>query len=530
MVGMQLFIGSLIGWVRKNGVSIIAFIILSLLYAVLRVIALRDMPIFTDEAIYIRWAQMGYYDAAQRLTSLSDGKQPLYIWLVTFAMSLVSNPLLAGRGVSILAGYLTAVGLYLLAHVLFKHKWVSILAVCLYVLLPYSLVYNRMALYESTTGMFFVWSLYLSVVLTQSLRLHDPFILALVLGGGVLTKTTGFLSVYLLPVLVLLLPKPNTNFVSRLIRWVGYVALATALGYLYYSILMLSPGFSQIGEKNSIFLYHMRELVPYGAFDAWLPNMSRVVSWIAQYMSVPAFAIGIVSCMFFQKQWRQKAVLLLWFIIPFIGYGLFGRQLNPRYIYPIMLPLLPLFASTLVHAYEQVKLKMIVCVSLAVVIVSMLYVDGRIIVSFATSPIPQEDLSQYINGIPAGGGIRESTKYLLAKAQEGPLYIATEGVYGSLPTTVVELYFSHHPAVVKKGFEVTERVPKYMIQQTYETPVYVIFNSTQNPPNWPMKEVGKYKKGISKTYLRMYQLERIPLDRCGEYVLADQKTVVQECQ
>ncbi|MCL4415469.1 MAG: glycosyltransferase family 39 protein [Actinobacteria bacterium] len=414
-----------------------------------------------------------------------------------------------------------------MAFELFKNKWVSVLAVGFYAILPFSLVFNRMALYESTSGMFLVWSLLVGIILTKKLQLQYSFILALIMGSGILTKTTGFLSMYLLPLLLLLLPVGKKDRIKKLAIWVGLIAVAVGLSLLYYSVLKLSSQFSQINEKNTIFIYQFRELTNYSLFYKWIPNLFTLTYWIALYVSIPVFIIFIISLFFVRINWKQKMVLLSWFIIPFVGYGLLGKQLNPRYIYPIVLPFLPLFAANIIDAYKKVKLKKVVLVSIFICIVSMLYVDYRIITSFAFSPIPQEDLNQYINGTPAGGGIKETVAFLSQKAQEGPIYIATEGIYGSLPTTAMELYFVHYPSVQKGGFEVSEKIPGLLIDKTHEMPVYVIFNQTQNPPAWPMEKIGEYRKGASNNYLRLYRLQKI---LCKDLLQKDKKIYKEECE
>ncbi|MEK7092363.1 MAG: glycosyltransferase family 39 protein [Patescibacteria group bacterium] len=524
------FLGRSIAWIKTNWLYTVLLLFLCSIYVVLRLVSIRNLPMFVDEAIYVRWAQAGLHNPDLRLTSLSDGKQPLFIWLVTFAMGYIPNPITAGRLVSIFTGFLTGVGLFLLAYELFKNKWVSILTVTFFACLPFSLAFNRMALYESTSGMFLVWSLLLGILLTKNLQLHYSLTLALFLGGGILTKTTGFLSIYLLPVLLFLLPISKSNRISRLFTWTSLVVVAIGASLLYYSVLHLSSQFYQVNEKNAIFVYHIEELIQYDAFLNWIPHLATLANWIMLYTSIPTAIFFIASLFFLTSQWKQKMILLLWFIIPFIGYGLFGRQLNARYLYPIFLPLLPLFSANILDAYKHTKIKKLIILPIFICIFSMFFVDYRIVFSLASSPIPKEDLSQYINGPSAGGGIKQSVAYLSQKAQEGPIYIATEGIYGSLPTTAMELYFLDYPSVQKSGFEVSGRVPKLLAEKTHEMPVYIVFNQTQNPPNWPMGKISEYKKGISDSYLRLYRLQKIPLSLCKSYLQKDAKTYVDECE
>ena len=61
---------------------IVASFVLGALYFFTRLTNLTLLPIFTDEAIYIRWSQIGALDANWRFISLVDGKQPMFTWIM----------------------------------------------------------------------------------------------------------------------------------------------------------------------------------------------------------------------------------------------------------------------------------------------------------------------------------------------------------------------------------------------------------------------------------------------------------------
>ena len=79
--------------------------ILALLTFISRIFNLLKVPIFTDEAIYIRWAQIGLADPAHRYISLTDGKQPLFTWLMYPFLMIFNDPLYAGRFVSVASAF-----------------------------------------------------------------------------------------------------------------------------------------------------------------------------------------------------------------------------------------------------------------------------------------------------------------------------------------------------------------------------------------------------------------------------------------
>src|ERR1700759_2787635 len=91
-----------------------------ILYFFTRLFHILTLPIFTDEAIYVHWSQVAQHDASWRFISLTDGKQPMYVWIAMLFLKVISDPLLAGRLVSVLAGYLSLIGIFLLGREIFK--------------------------------------------------------------------------------------------------------------------------------------------------------------------------------------------------------------------------------------------------------------------------------------------------------------------------------------------------------------------------------------------------------------------------
>ena len=87
--------------------------------AILRFGNLNSLPVFADESIYIRWAQVMKAEATLRFLPLSDGKQPLFMWTAIPFLKLFSDPLVAGRGFSGFAGLGTLVGISAVAFILF---------------------------------------------------------------------------------------------------------------------------------------------------------------------------------------------------------------------------------------------------------------------------------------------------------------------------------------------------------------------------------------------------------------------------
>src|SRR3989344_9342987 len=117
-------------WGIVVGLAIIA------LFFLLRLPNLTLQPIFADEAIYIRWAQVMRAEPTLRFLPLSDGKTPLFMWMMIPFFKVFEDPLYAGRFLSVLSGYLTLLGALFLGW-RFINKKVGLWAAFLIAITPY---------------------------------------------------------------------------------------------------------------------------------------------------------------------------------------------------------------------------------------------------------------------------------------------------------------------------------------------------------------------------------------------------------
>lgn len=491
---------------KKQQLFFFIIVSLALVYFFTRLYNIKEIPIFTDEAIYILWAHLGKFEPDKRLISLSDGKPPLFIWLVSLIMQFIRSPLAAGRIASILTGAGTAIGIFLFTQEIFnKNRIVSFLSVILYIISPFALVYNRMALMESTAGFFLILSVYIGILLARRLQPVYSLILALLLGANILTKPPGIISILLQPLALIIASFSKLNK-KKIFMYVLQLSIAILLAFLYFSVVFLSPFAGVLKSKNSEFVYTFSKL----KIQNFLVNFLTISRWLIVYITPPLFIIGIFSFLT-KKYLKEKIFFLLWILLPVIFYAFIGKRLYPRYFYPISLFFIPLVGITLYELIYKFKDRLKRWLLFFVLTGFSIYSSYMVIAEFAKSPIPQDDLFQYINGWPAGGGISETIHYLQKEAQDQSIHIETEGIYGSLPTTAVELYFYHYPQVEKHSFwPVPETIPEELLEKAKEKPTYVIFNITQNPPNWPMTLVQKYRKGNSSNYLRLFKLNPHP--------------------
>ncbi len=225
------------------------------LFFILRLINLTILPIFADEAIYIRWSQVMKAESTLRFLPLSDGKQPLFMWLTIPFLPFFSDPLVGGRMVSVLSGLASLIGLFLLTYYLFKSKRAALISAFVYAILPYTLFFDRMALVDSLLLSFAIWTLFLSALLVEYQRIDLAIFAGLVLGGGLITKSPAMFFLVLIPITVLLMEFKKREWVVQLFKLVGLWLIVYLFGFGIYSLLRLGPEFQMIGLRNKDYVF-----------------------------------------------------------------------------------------------------------------------------------------------------------------------------------------------------------------------------------------------------------------------------------
>ncbi|HVZ67420.1 MAG TPA: glycosyltransferase family 39 protein [Patescibacteria group bacterium] len=500
------------------------------LYIVLRLLNILNLPLFTDEAIYIRWAQIAKQDASWRFIALVDGKGPSFVWAEMLTLKLFKDPLFAGRMVSVITGIFTTIGLFFLGNEVFREKQkgkeykvfsftketvpYGLLSSLIYVLYPFGLVYDRMALYDSMVGMFAVWSLYLLFLLVRTLRLDVALITGIVAGGGLLTKVNATFSLYSIPFLLLIFDWKQKNVKSRLAKFVGLSLVIVILAYGIYSILRLSPFYHIIGEKTTLFVYPFGEWIHH-PFTYFYSNARALLNWFFIYMSVPSIILIIASFFVNKKNFMEKAVLFLWFIFPITALALFGKLIYPRFILFMTLSLIPLISYSIINLVDKYKSPLIRALIILFAFVMYIYADYFIIFNFAYAPIPGADLGQYINGWSAGNGVKQSVAYFNEQAKDKKIYIVTEGTFGLMPYGL-EMYLVNNPNIkIQALWPINDNTPKDILDKAKVMPTYAVFyqpcpscgnEGGKMPPLWKGEKVLSEQQGIGNSFYSVYRI------------------------
>ncbi|MCL5676049.1 MAG: glycosyltransferase family 39 protein [Patescibacteria group bacterium] len=523
---------------KKYKKEILIGLLLLIAYLVMRLVNLTALPIFTDEAIYLRWAQIAKNDANWRFISLTDGKQPLYVWLAMVFMKVIKDPLTAGRLVSVASGIFGMFFLGLLSWEIFRDKKVAFLASILYLVYPFTLFYDRMALMDGLLAVTTIVTLYLEIRLVREIRLDLALLTGMAMGAAMLVKTSGFFTLYLAPLLLLFFDFSRKDWVKSFIKLIFFGLISAVLSQVYYAVLRLSPLYHMIAEKDTTFVYPVKEWLTH-PFTFFQGNLTGMTDWAIHYLSWPlAFVIIIALILSLKKYFRERWFLFLWFLAPFVALALFGKVLYPRFILFMTMPLLVLIASGLSvilgseaipeskknrfwtqlrksyagqasqNDVKKIFNKKVRLFLIFLFLLPSLLFDYKILFDIKSAPLTQIDRGQYVDDWPAGWGVKEANAYLTVQAQKGKISVFTDGTFGLMPYAV-ELYLVYNKNVTIKGlWPLTDVFPKDITESAEKMPTYFIANQKSDiPANWPLRLLGKWQKGNNKdASLRLYKV------------------------
>lgn len=480
-----------------------------IVYLFINIIFIRRTPIFTDEAIYVRWVQIAANDASLRYISLLDGKQPLFIWIAMIPVKILNDSLLAVRLMSVFYGLASIIGMYFLGRVI-RNSLTGLIASSLFLTSPFFFIYNRLAIYESLISMIGIYSLLFTVLLVKKPRFDLSIILGFTIGLGLMTKSSANFFIYLLPFSLLLQIKNRFNLNKvRIFRLTGLFVISTVIAYAMFNSLRLFPLFNMIDEKNHTFILTNKEFIQ-NPFYLVFGNTPALISWVFQYLTPIPFSIFIVSTVYYIFKQNYKILFLfIWIIIPFFATAFFGKIIYPRYLLylvPIIFIVISYFVAEKIEKIKLLKFRLLI-------ITAILFGPALGILSIVINPsdsvIPENDKNQLFNDWPAGGGIQESIEIIRKASIHEKVFVGTEGTFGLLPYAL-EIELINNPNVEIKGYYPVKSIPDEVLEKSKTQKTFFVYNLTQDEELFKKQnilELGKYAKGNSKTYLRIFEVK-----------------------
>lgn len=436
---------------KKNKINFIAEILIFLLYFITRLTNLIKLPVFADEAIYIRWSQIIQSVETLRFIPQTDGKQPLFMWLCIPFIKLFSNPLFASRFVSVLAGFGTILALYFLLN-LIKNRKTALIACFIYILLPYTFFFDRMALADNLLSMFGLWSLYFTLLLAKKPKLDLAMILGIILGLAWLTKSPAIYFI-VLSFLTILYLNPKKSY---------FFLISFFITFCIYNILRLGPQFHMIALRNQDYIHPLREILKH-PLDPLIPHLRDVFHIFKFYLGLSFILICLPS-----KKNKYWFIILAWFILPLIANCAMAKVFTARYIL-FTIPYLIILFSLGINKYLWFLL-----------FIPNIFLVYRLSFQPYKVNLPSIDKG-YLQDWTSGWGIKDSADYLIEQAKTKNVIVGTEGFFGTLPDGL-QIYTNHinQLTVFGVGNGLSQIPEKLLDAKAHGDDVYLLLNDNRH--------------------------------------------------
>jgi 4-amino-4-deoxy-L-arabinose transferase-like glycosyltransferase len=493
---------------------IFLFLILLLAFILRSVrILVGQQPVFDDEAIYIRWSQVMRAEPTLRFLPSSDGKQPLFMWVLMPILKVISDPLFAGRFLSVLCGSITLLGVFCLTFILFSSKKLALLASLLYALSSFTVFFDSMALVDSMLSMFGVWVIIFSVLTVRYYRLDLAMITGFALGGALLTKSPGVFFSILIPVSAIFSQWPK-NFGKKLIhalKLIGIFLPTYLIGYGMYNILRLGANFQLIASRNQDYIFPISHIWT-NPKDPFIFHIRDIANWL--YLLGPGILIFLLILGFLvgiKKFKKETFAISLWILFPLLVNSMYAKVFTARYVY-FILPFI-FVISSLFYSFKT-KLVWASKLLLILFVISSVFSNYLLIFDITNAKLPKNERSGYLEEWTAGYGIKEVSEYLKPEAKNLPsgkqIVVGTEGYFGTLPDGL-QMYLADTPqiTVIGVGLDLKE-LPKSLDEsKKFGNKTYLVINNSRlkgDPQKMNLELIAAYPKPLRTKDTQEYSL------------------------
>lgn len=449
---------------KKLSKFFLTILILLGLYFLLRLINLTILPIFADEAIYIRWSQLIISDWQRYLFfPLNDGKTPLQMWLMIPFLKFFTDQLFAARLLSVFFGAGQLIVMIKLMS-LFNHKKnAQLFTVLMTIFIPGFILINRFALIDTQLTFFLSLSFYFAYKSLEIFqrkisnfgtfklsnllaKIFSPalFFSALFFSLALLTK---FSAILFLPVLVTLLfyfwPITIASKREKIVHLLSCLTILIVIGFLAGCLLLtlkISPVFPQLFSRGGDFLYSLSDFFAHPV-SIIHHNLQLFSQTLSNYLTSIVFIFSFVFAIYLWPQDKKPALLLLSglaFLSPIL---LLGKVIYGRYL----LPVLPFFilSFNLSLAYLHTILSKILK---TILLCAFFLISGYFTYTALFNPakmlLTADDSLQYLNEWSSGYGIAETISLINQFKSQVPTLVLTEGSFGTLPDALLVYYFN----------------------------------------------------------------------------------------
>ncbi|HYT33135.1 MAG TPA: hypothetical protein VEO37_11105 [Thermoanaerobaculia bacterium] len=463
------------------------------IYFLLRLPGLLALPIFCDESVYLRYAQLiARAPVSRAFLSVVDPKPPLHYWLLALVQRATSDPLLAARLLSVVAGAASLLMLFPLCRELASllrgarreeagsattTGTFAVVASALFVACPFLAFYQRLALAETLLVLEALLVAWLSLRWAASAGgpaarfRRETLVLGLALGAALLTKQNFSYVLFGLPILAIAL-RPRQDLQPMFRRYAfGFLGILALSILLFLPYLLVQPGpplrdrlfyRATHGVFGGGIASHARiawDNLRYVVFPTTMTPISPIQyegfrapaggGWLWIYLTPPIFLLAVagVAALAWLKEYRLLCFLGGWTLLALCPFLPFATVAVPRYAVTVVPPLLLAAAFLFDRVVRGIRrhvggafpgraaAAVAILALLAWPLVSIADQDTR----WDRQRLVRADRWQYVSGWPCGLASRRAADFLRARAAADPIVVITTESLGT-PNDVVWTY------------------------------------------------------------------------------------------
>jgi hypothetical protein len=405
---------------------ILATLALMLAFLLSRLTFLTVLPAFVDESVHVHWAQ-SLWDR-DFAAEFSVGRW-LPVRIMALFVALPLDPLFAARLGSVAMGLAVLSGCMLINRELFSWSE-GLLAGIVYTVLPYTLLYDRLALADIYLTAFGTWLLFFSILAARRRGLAPTLGMSLCMYAAILSKPTGGLFVVIPPLATVLLATGTDRAACLRQMWPTLVGGVTLLAFLIWAGYGTGLLTSQTAFEGR---HHLMGVV--------LPNLEVARQWFATLLTTPvaimAATAGAAALLGLVAGARAEALLALVLVVSVLPYTLVSRTWYPSYLLFAVVPISLLLgraimatatAASRVVARLSPRLALptrrVVCViGTSGLLAATAAFDMTLLTRPQDAPLPHADRIRYVSGGLSGYGLPELAAFLRTEAQRGPINV-----------------------------------------------------------------------------------------------------------
>lgn len=477
---------------------------LFILYFFTRFLNIFSLPIFNDEAIYLHWGQI-MTSTPYHFYSLFDGKPPLFLWFLGLVQNVPFDPLLAGRGVSVISGAFTLLGLLKIVQFLKLPPRTQTIIGLLYITNPLLLFFDRMAILDSPVSAIFVWVLYFSLGVSQStaFSILSPIRLGIIQAAGLWIKGTSQLFLYLpflVPLLTLMVDKDKKKAKNEFFVFLFSYVITQIL----FVPIRLQPLYSQFSKREGDFLVPIFEIFK---SDVWFSNLQ--LGFLTLFIYITPFVLYLAVKGYFQllKENRKIALILLGFLVLPLVFEIFSaRYFLSRYYLFIFLPVLLFSAFAFNKTVKGLSLRLFLALFFPIIIsLSVIINPLAAFKTICVNNLLKTDLWGYLYGWPSGYGVKEAADWLSAESNKQPIVVVTRADSGN-PEDAMSVYLSKNKNIYLA--QTNRQLAQEELARLKDVPVYFVSRGEQYlGMKEQLEEIILYRKPEGNEFVGVYRLK-----------------------